>query len=81
MGGWPPLVSAAHKPLAGRQPPELRQAEDGAGQTTPAQRSGGGLGIVPTHTPLAQASPSVAGSRSSHGVPSGAPPAAVKKNS
>ena len=33
------LASAAHAPLAGRQPPAIRQAEDGVGQTTPAQRS------------------------------------------
>ena len=29
----------AHTPLAGEQPPAIRQAEDGVGQTTPAQRS------------------------------------------
>ena len=37
-------VSGVHKPLVGRQPPPTRQAEDGSGQTTPAQRSGGGAG-------------------------------------
>ena len=38
------LVSGVHKPLVGRQPPPTRQGTDAAGQTTLAQRSGGGLG-------------------------------------